>query len=166
MTAETLPDRTWALVERAVAPKRFHPSASCYLYAVAAQAALRGTGARFAAGGAFLSTSTMTGWGLIINPAGRNYYLTADKFVDAEDDGAYCGHCWVELGRYDPLVVDLMDGYVGRGKDFEKPVIYHPIPSLARSIRAYHDEAIHSVMTAVRRDTEFCAEVRALAGIS
>jgi hypothetical protein len=166
MIIEAVPERTWALIESALAPRRFHSDSSCYLYAVAAHAALRGTGARFCAGGAFLWTSLITGWGLAVDPAGRQYFLTCDATVDEEDDGSYCGHCWVELGTFEPTVIDLMTGYVGPAKDVSKPVIYHHRPTLAQSIRRYHVDALRDAAKAARADTSFVAEVRKLAGIS
>lgn len=159
---DALKAAAWALAEHAL-PTRFHPDSSCFAFAAAAQAALRGTGARFVAGGAFLPDSQMIGWGLTLNPAGRSYYVTADQAVDPLD-GGYCGHCWVELGTVEPRVVDLMGGYVGptHNTDWSAPVIYRGVTSLGRSVRAHYAEQISAVARVVRKDREFCAQVAAL----
>lgn len=163
MSLDELRPRTWALVEAALPDRRFAEHAGCFLYAIAAQAALQGTGARFTAGGAFLRSSQMTGWGVYLNPAIGGYLLGADREVDEE--GGYCGHCWVETGStVEPTVLDVMDGYVGPRLDPAMPVVYHPVGALARSIRRHYAEEIAAVQRAARRDPAYRALVAAIAG--
>lgn len=154
-----LDDLAWALAQKTlgVGGRR---ETSCYLFAAAAHGALRGTGAKFRAGGAFLTSSQVQGWGVSINPAQRQYVLTAD--TEVAEDGGYCGHCWVELDGFEPLVVDIMDGYAGPTKLPDVPVIYHAVPSLARSIRQRHGDAIRRIASAAGRDIQFGDRLREL----
>jgi len=135
-----------------------HPGTACLFYAAVAQAALREWGWRFSAGGAFLPSSQIYGWGLAVDPAAGRYAVMADKEVD--ESGEYCGHCWSELPGPPGYVCDLMEGYVGPRRN-EGPVIYHHVPSLARSIRRHHAERLKAVADEVRKNKAFCAKVRA-----
>jgi hypothetical protein len=153
---QALSERTWALVEAAIGPA--HAASHCLYYAAAARGAL-GAHYRFKAGGAFLRSSEMQGWGIIVNPGTGSFMVTADQYVDPED-GSYCGHCWVEFGIGEVMVVDLMDGYIGPRQSMTPPIVYHAIPALLRSIKGYYGEKLALVERATRKNKDFAAEVR------
>lgn len=156
MDLKDLTARTWKLVEDTIGPA--HAASNCLYYAAAARGAL-GAHHHFKAGGAFLRSSEMQGWGVIVNPAQGSYYITADKEVDPED-GSYCGHCWVEFGTVDSMVVDLMDGYIGPRLVQSVPIVYHPVPALLRSIKGWYGEKIALVEKAARKDKAFTNDLR------
>jgi hypothetical protein len=161
---KSLHDRAWDLIE-AAAPTKFERSTACFLYATAAHTALRGTGAKLCAGGAFLPSSGITGWGCSVDPTTMQFWITADQEVD--EDGSYCGHCWVELGIYDAVVIDIMEGYVGPRQvcDRTKPVVYHHLPKLITAIRRHHGPIMKAVAQTVAKDRNFCAAIRAAANL-
>ncbi len=156
---QPLADLTWSLIDRAT-HGRFTAAEACYLYATAALAALQGRGARFTAGGAYTTGSSVMGWGLLINERDGTMTLTADQGVDA--DGTFCGHCWVEVPDWSPLVVDAMTGYVGPrvAGDAGCRVAYVPRRSLANSVRKHHQGAMEEVRKAVRADPRYAEAVR------
>lgn len=154
-----LAELTWSLVDRAT-DGRFTAAEARFLYATAAPEALHGRGARFTAGGAYTSGSSVLGWGLLINEREGTMTLTADQSVDAE--GTFCGHCWVEVPDWAPVVVDAMTGYVGPrvAVDAGSRVAYVPRRSLANSVRKHHAEAMEAVRKAVRADKSYAEAVR------
>lgn len=158
-----LGDMAWKIIERIPGCDRNVRDTSCLFFATAAASALRGTDWNFSAGGAMLSSSIASGWGLSVSPADQSYVCYASKEVDAED-GSYVGHCWVEAGpqcgRY---IVDIMEGYYGPRTDVTRLIVYHRIPSLGRSIKAYYRSRLTAIAKAARKDAEFVRVVSAAA---
>jgi hypothetical protein len=146
----------WSIIVKELGRSDGARDTSCLHFAAAAAAPLRGTGWRFTAGGAFLRSARTVGWGLIVDPRTRTYSVTADLTVNIED-GSYCGHCWLQAGpRFAVNVIDIMDGYAGPRHDATTLMAYHALPTLVRSIRAYHAADLKRVSAAARRHAEFC----------
>lgn len=155
-------DQTWTIITKAVEKPPVRASA-CFLFAAAAHAALRGTGASFEAGGAFLASSGITGWGLSVSPREGTAYYHGSEEVD-DEDGSYCGHCWVRFpSRH--WVVDVMEEFAGHQWDTGIPICYHPVKTLTQSIRDYHAETMRRVQREVRQHPDYIAAVRKFAGI-
>jgi hypothetical protein len=157
MSIEEIPHRTAHFI-RATLGTGIHLPSACYLYAAAALGALKGTGAKFQAGGAMLGSSVAVGWGISVDPANKRFSVHADHEVD--DEGTYCGHCWIELAERDPytfhpFVFDAMEGYRGPRHDSDTYVVYHAIPSLRSSVRNFHRDRIRTVMNAAAKDEDF-----------
>jgi hypothetical protein len=95
----------------------------------------------------------------MVNPSGRTFYVTADRFVD--DQGAYCGHCWTELkNRWgEPVVIDLMGDYYGAARNEERMAFYHPVSSLTRSVKQFHGQDIKAIARAARADRRLCEAI-------
>jgi hypothetical protein len=95
------------------------------------------------------------GWGLLLNERDGTMTVTADAAVDA--DGTFCGHCWVEVPDWEPIVVDAMTGYIGpRVRRVEgKRVAYAPRSELASAVRKHHDADIKLVRDAVRANAGY-----------
>lgn len=158
---QRISERTWQVIESAV-PRRFDRDSCCFLWAAVLAEGMKPHGGKMVAGGASLPGQVTMTWGVVHNPAARTFYLTADDSVD--ENGEYCGHCWVELPDWDPVVVDAMSKYSGARQIAETGVVYHPKPSLLRSIKRHFKAEIAAVRKAVKKDAEYqkmCAELAA-----
>ena len=95
------------------------------------------------------------GWGLLLNEREGTMTVTADGAVDA--DGTFCGHCWVEVPDWEPIVVDVMTGYIGpRVRRVEgKQVAYAPRSGLSLAVRKHHEADIKLVRDAVRANAGY-----------
>ncbi len=152
--AVELSESTWSLIDAATG-RRFAAGTGCFLFAAAAQEALRGRSPAFMAGGAHPPGTSVMGWGLLINSRDGAMTVTADEAVDV--DGTFCGHCWVEVPDWEPIVVDAMTGYIGPrvSRVAGEQVAYAPRAGLATAIRRHHDEDMKLVRRAVRANAGY-----------
>jgi hypothetical protein len=124
------------------------PDFACLFYTAAAIGVLGGSGARFAAGGAYPPSAAgnlFGGWGVKVFPTRGEYWIEASTAVDPEDGGSFCGHAWVDLGG--GVVFDLQEKYVGPAVvvSGDTTVVYHRTPKLERSILRFHRAQLKAV---------------------
>jgi hypothetical protein len=164
MNAVELSDALWetlATIPHHHNGQPFARDAACFLFAAAAKAALPQY--RFVAGGAMTPGSIAYGWGVIHNPAAGQFIVCADREVD--EDGEYCGHCWVTRynpGSLDLVVVDVMEPY-GGASFVEGEICYASIGSLARSISREYRAEINEAKRRVRKRPDLVARIREFA---